>query len=37
MLLAQFNNKYVIGFEDEVNSTKTVLKTWFNPEAFHSG
>lgn len=36
MLLAQFNNKYVLGFEDGVESTKTVLKTWFNPEAFHS-
>ena len=42
MLLAQFNSKYVLGFEDAEESTAeetviTVLKTWFNPEAFHSG
>ena len=39
MLLAQFNSKYVLGFEDAVENTtnKTILKTWFNPEAFHSG
>ena len=38
MLLAQFNSKYVLGFEDvDETLNKTVLKTWFNPEAFHSG
>ena len=39
MLLAQFNSKYVLGFEDAEGSTaeNPILKTWFNPEAFHSG
>ena len=38
MLLAAFNRKYVLGFEDKDSTDdKTTLKTWFNAEAFHSG